>query len=439
MKTRHFLAALMATSFAGCTVEGLALLDDLRDQLNNQVNGKAVVVNVGGMDYQVSLNLSPQPLIVVPEETAPPADYPGIGIDTGNAVVDGLKVRLTGIELDGGEDERHANVADWTNSPKEIEISKGFSGSVSAETVIPYGTYAGIQVRMAPGYSLKAWAYLDQNEDGEIDFTAWTTSSGVTWQSEKLLPEELTGYDYYDYGFMYWTTADGVESTRPEGEGTWFAYPIEVTSADTITNALGAEVPNPDTLQVDIRIDTLHLAKVWNGQGQRDDLFGGFADHTNDHGVTAGELFPDGAADFAIGYLPLFTLVNEPQAVAETYEVSDGDDFAFGWTQLATIVFNGDGEPVIGRVRDRGGLDLNQFMALFTSEGDTYTFQIGDGDLLYNNDVAQAQHQVAGFQRLAVDDAPVQITVSDGAQCSQAAMQCQGDRTGFIRRIARDN
>jgi hypothetical protein len=326
-----------------------------------------------------------------------------------DATVDGFRIRLTRIEVlkpVGSE-----TVADWSASPRELEVARGFSGAVISTALLPFGTYTGVIVHLESGYDLKAWAKLDQSGDGAADFTVWTTPEGI--QSVNYAVTDTTGladYGYYAGGLLL----GGVEG-ESSAESTNFLSPVEIAEGRAIESAV-----------IDIRLDTFRLAKGWDGNANsRGDLFNN------------SERYPAGEPHFGIGYLPLFALVNQPGTTAHTYEISSSEEFRYGETQLATLIVPSTGVPLFGRVRDRGGMDLNQFLNGFKEDGESLSFLVGDGALAYKMDPADAQHKVTGFALGAPGDAAIEITIEDGPACETSAGKCQGDRTGYIRRIER--
>ncbi len=398
----RFFAAIVssATILGGCSVDVSSI--DL-----NTVEGRPVKLSVGGFADSLALAPFQRAATDVVE-----GDYLGIGNSVGDAVVDGFRIRITAVEImKSGAPQNGGQVGYWPEG-MQLEVADGFEGEIVAEGVLPYGEYDAVRVTLQTNYDLKAWAYLDRDYDGTVDFTMWTTVDGIVTAASRIdSTADMAGYDYLRVPFLY-----GGQTGELAGEQTPLGETL-VVSED------GDNTP----LKVDIRLDTYRVAKAWDGdEGGRASTFA----WDNDR-YTAGE------PHFGIGYLPLFALVDEPNAVAETYLFSGDVTFSADALQLGTILFRGDGSPVIGRLRDVGlgydSLHLNQFIGVFEGTNDDFSFYGGDGDILYFGDITNHQEKVTGFKRLGLDDEPVEITVIAGPACDQ----CEPERTGYLKRVAR--
>ena len=367
-------------------------------------------------------------------------EYNGIGVNVGNVMVDGFKIKLNGINVRGASGTSNVQLFDWSSAPRELEVANGFNGAITDTGTLPNGTYQSLTIGIEPNYQIKAWAYLDTNNDDTIDTTIWTTAAGIQISNSQLtIPGGLTDYDYYSYGFLYVTFATSATNDTYSGsqEFTYFPVPLEITDAPTTTDSEGNTVDTPAVYSVDVRLDTFQLPKVWDGTpGTRTEPF----NWGNTNGIPPEDFYPDNQSNFAVQALPMFGFFNEPNAVSETYAISNSNLFPTGQTQLMTMVFSGNGIPLAGRNRESGGIGLNQFHAIYneTSTG-IYSFGIGDGPLLYNADPAAVQHNVTGFKRLAIGDPALTITVTDGPDCASSAAGCPGNRIGYIKRLQRND
>ncbi|MBP6738744.1 MAG: hypothetical protein KA146_02085 [Leptospiraceae bacterium] len=411
--------------------------------LVSTANSKKITLSIKGMG---SSTVSNQQLSIFRSVSSPiDPEYPGMGVHGGNTVVDGLKIKLTKINLiPVGSGSGGGGLFDWTTSPKELEVSKGFNGAITDTGILANGEYSGLSIGISPNYSIKAWAYLDTNNDGTVDTTVWTTASGIQKVASKLASTSaMANYDYYKYSFLYVSSAtSATNDTAIVGEFTYFTNTLTVTDApktkskDSDGNEI--EIDTPSSYSIDIRLDTFQLPKVWDGVP--DTRLEPFSSGNN-NGIPTSSFFPDNQPNFALQYLALFGFYNQQNSVSETYAFSNSNSFLTGSTQLFTIVFDNAGNPLAGRVRDRGGLDLNQFPALYKKEasGTTWSFGIGDAAVLYNQDTNAVQKNISGFKRLNIGDAAVQITVTDGPACASSSNACPGTKTGFIKRLQRND
>jgi hypothetical protein len=399
---------LSAGLLTACNIEFTGL-DQNNNNNSTKVDGRRVNLSVSGFADSAAATAPFQAAAA-----SATADYEGIGQFVGEAVVDGFRIRITGVEImdNSVEPAKGGSVGYWPEGVT-LEVSQGFEGHITAASVIPYGTYNSARVMLQTNYDLKAWAFLDRNNDGEADFTMWTTADGIQTANERLAStDEMTGYDYLYVPFLYGGQPIGIA-----GEFTPLGETITVSETDADTSPL----------QVDIRLDTFRVAKAWDGSA---------ANRASTFAWDDGTLYPAGQPHFGVGYLPLFALVNQPNAVAETYLFSGDVTFSANALQVSTILFRGDGSAVLGRIRDVGNghdsLHLSQFIGGFELENDEFTF-FGGGDF-YANDYSHYSEMVTGFRRLNVGDAPVEITVSGGPACDYCAEE---DIVGFAKRIAR--
>jgi hypothetical protein len=412
---RRCLPVILGCLIAACSASKNNNSTDTNRNNNQSAPGVRARLVVSGLDVNAA-KLATGPRLSV---TAPTnMEYFGIGNHVGQAQVDGLRIRLTGVQLDDGNGGARARIADW-NPAQELEVAHGFDGAVTGSGTIEPGTYTHAHVTLQSNFDVKAWAYLDRDHDGAVDTTLWTTASGVvTSASEIATTAGMAGYDYLHYDFLY----PGRANTNDAMEDTPLPVPLVIASPATGTT-------DATEVRIDIRLDTYQIAQAWDGAaGTRTGVF------SWDQGATQ---FHDGQPDFAIGYLPLFALVNDPAGIGETYAFGADPAFRYSEAQMATILFGSDGAPIVGRVRNAGdgaGLHLNQFLIAFHEETDgSLSFYADGGNGLYTGSTTAATDHVTGFRRLNVGDAPSAISVEPGPGCSSG---CNA-RNGYVKRLAR--
>jgi len=179
-------------------------------------------------------------------------EYAGMGEHSGESVVLGLKIKLTGITLSenppGQSGGNGGSIFDWSASPRELQIENGFAGVIEDSAVLnlPDGDYQVLQVNYLSQYDLKAYAYLDTDKDGEIDTTIYTKTTGVAAVPGLVLPENLVDLDYKHYGFTYTHNADSpTASTTTSFDFTLLPVPATIgaaapTSRDVLPGEGGA-------------------------------------------------------------------------------------------------------------------------------------------------------------------------------------------------------
>lgn len=412
--------------------------------------------------------------------TSPGADeYEGMGVHSGESVVLGLKIRLTGITMaqkpPGQQGAIQGTVFDWSHAPKELQIEHGFAGAVedSAPLALPSGSYQVVQVSYESRYQVKAYAYLDTNHDGEVDTTIYTSATGVKSVASKASPASLADLDYTSYGFTYSYNADSVTaSTTTSGDITMLPAPVIVT-ADSLQGDAGGAANGGDAgdagtadagtqdLNVSLFIDAYRVVKAWDGHaptspGDHVDVIfpqGAAEGRTNQYGVRLLDLYPLGQPTFGLAYLPTFAFANAPGNVSETYLIAPAAPFTEANTQAVSIVFDGSGTPILGRTEgnvDAAGLQLGQaarmFEPLAADGGATayrYYVEYGikdangndDGGMYYHDDKTMAGHVVEGFRRLPNLGDTANVTVKDGPRCHAEYNRCFGDRSAVIRRV----
>lgn len=414
--------------------------------------------------------------------------YPGIGINSGEAVVDGLKIWLTKVSMENqvDSDARNTNnrtvqIFDWSASPKELQIAKGYTGSFS-ETIKTYvkpGEYNRLAVSMLDKLSMKAYAYLDTDNDGTIDTTIFTTATEIKKVAEILDPLAMPAtYDYYTYGYIGVLTADSlVASTKTAGTLTVFDKPVIIPETDVDAKAAAGETvaiadnAPPVSLNLALVVDTTYLLKVWDGRfgdtattpnvrgtshtPQPQFPFPMDADPTHgrrsDPGLTQLDFYPEGKPAFGLGnYIPMFAFANVGKASFQVYAFSLDQNYDSFWapndagsyrkTLIVTVALDKDGVPLLSRttsLAEGQELFIGAIGRLFEKGTDSkYTFYTDygvtdangkdDGGLFYHSDKTMAGHIFSGFDASAAVGSEFQVMQKDGPRCSAQYDYCVG-------------
>jgi hypothetical protein len=376
----------------------------------------------------ISFTASGVPLEQIALSVIGPVDgeYEGMGQHSGESVVLGLKIKLTGISLGqkppGNIDNVTVTVFDWSQNPKELAIENGFSGSISESVSldIPDGDYSVVQVNYLSQYDLKAYAYLDTDKNGEVDTTLYTTATGVKSSNAVEAPEDLGELDYTHYGFTYSHNADSATaSTTTSFDFTLLPVPARIgdppSANDVAFEVLGGQAgalgqagesqggqagemgqggafpeggiggtgaPPSRDIAITLFIDSYRVVKAWDGAAPSgpsdhiDVIFpqGAGEMRSNQYGVDLVELYPLGAPTFGLEYLPTFAFPNsEAEGYhSESYLIAPSEPFMVENSQPTSIVFDADGVPVIGRTGgnvDSASLALGQAARMFEPIG----------------------------------------------------------------------
>lgn len=398
-----------------------------------------------------------------------PADetngYPGIGINSGESVVDGLKIKLTGVSLGGipgsNSGGRELLVFDWSASPKEISIEDGLSEKLQQSVELPAteATYHTMTVRMLNTFSVKAYAYLDSDNNGTIDTTIYTTPSEVKKVEQKLSKSELTDYGFFEYKFALTSVANAVnDSGNIIGNITVFPAPVTITSDNTIRTT------NPDgksneklssNLSVDLAIDTYRIVKAWDGRyGNTSEYVRGDSSkiphlpypfpNAEDtrmlrNGLKSVDFFPAGKPAFGMGdYIPMYAFPNSSGLKAKVYLVAKDSTFSPFNSQVMTIVSDSSDVPLIGkfslgeniqtlrigpaaRLFEKQGSGKYNFATSFGEKNENGTF---DGGLYYSNDVAKAGHLFEGLDLALPVGGSSTLTMKNGNRCRGEYNNC---------------
>jgi hypothetical protein len=407
-------------------------------------------------------------------------EYPGMGANFGESVVEGLKVQLLGLRLGSGPKGRTGSsetaLFDWTASPRELEISQGINDVVEDTALVPNGTYEWLEVIVASKFAVKAYAYMDGNNDGTIDTTLYTTAADVVKADKILPPTEIPDYDYYEYGFMYTYASDravkGPGSAGTAGSTTdalaMTMFPSPLVLADGIVPPDGG--PALTEAKVSLLIDSFRVVKAWDGRygttpnyavgdGSLHDVGYPFPYADNDTrtmnrwGLASHDFFAKGEPDFGLQYIPMFSFVNTERLNYHTYLLAPKDAFTPYNSQILTVVFDENGSPIIGKIgmgEDDETLRLGQSARHFEALGEgSYRFYtdgadrdengVEDGGFFYTDKKEHAGHIVEGLRLLPTLGDEATVTVKDGPRCKGEYDLCLygTGKTAYVKRVNR--
>lgn len=409
-------------------------------------------------------------------------EYPGMGINYGEAVVDGFKIRLTGVGMGTGLPGQPGgfgiSLFNWADAPKELEISAGLSSSVtdSKATVVNAGVYTHATMSIQRNFDIKAFAYMDADANGVIDTTIYTKSTGVVKVASvishaNLATDKSLGYDYYHYDFIYQGPRE--DPNPMENFSSPFVTPISIcetskTPAQAPTNngsgptstgasGLAPECTDVSKLRVDLLIDTMRVVKAWDGRYGNDHASPVLPQvgmpfpngPTSTNGATYG--FKAGEPAFGLLYLPAFAFVGTENSGAggvssETYMLSEVDPtdvhFKVAQTYRLSVVFDASGKPIVGKaLGNTPDLPVYVGMAARVFEPDAsqagfYSFYTGgtgvgpggdpsksDGGLDYNIDKTMAGHRFDGFKSIATIGQTLMLKQYDALRCDARSVE----------------
>ncbi|GEM_PF-2626526 len=326
----------------------------------------------------------------------------------GSAVVDGIKIKLETVYFYPVDPGGITGIAfDWGGSPREFEFTNEFSVPVTETSTVLAETYGFLCIMPRDEYSLKAWAYLDADEDGIADKTIWTTPGGIQSVDQKYnSTAQMTDYGYYQYPF---STISNV--------GTPFQPALVVQESGSY--------------QVEICLDTFKTVQVWDGTGSERPPWAYWGSNTPNTGPNT-DWFPDGETNFCCVGMNLFGFVNQG-VTCESYFMSVSDPPGYNDSNLMTVIYDDQGVPILARIRSTGGYQYpeqsfcvgcttNIFQE--TSPG-IYKIGIPHG-FIENLATAEVTDWINGFKKMEVGDAPIPLT-----------MEYSVPDSGYLKRIRR--
>lgn len=392
--------------------------------------------------------------------------YPGIGMNYGDAIVEGMRIQLRKVDIQTVNSETggyatSVNLVSFGEEGKTLEISEGFNGKIetSAEVTVAPGTYSQAAITIDNSLSLKAYAYLDRNNDGTIDATVWTTATEVKIDTtKKLAPGAMPGYDWYTYPWLLSTIADSLtdNTSRPATMITQLSKPVIVTDKGVETDGVVDQ-----KLSISLLVDTFRIVKVWDGRfqlGNFDSWVSGSGDASiipspvfpfpysdNDTRVMNGNLkigdfYPVSKPAFALNNMvSAYAFINKTSVKAQNYLVSKTADITPYNNQLMTVLLDDDGSPMFAKFglgESNGTLHIGAMGKVFAKQADsTYTFATSygmkdaggkwDGGLMSSDDLDKAGHLFSGFRKLAIGQR-AEMKMNDGKRCKEEYDYCVG-------------
>jgi hypothetical protein len=412
-------------------------------------------------------------------------EYDGMGVSTSDAVIETFKVTLTGVTFASATIT--AGELTVPASDAELDISEGVNKPITITGTIPKGKWDRVTIGVKPEYKLKAYAYMDSNNDGTTDTTVFTTATEVKKSSGRLTATDLAaaGYATYNYKFMYTFCSETPTGSTSSNCGTGVVFPEPFSTEEPPVDELG-ETRADNTYEVTLLIDSTKVVKAWTGESGNFQMNGsqpsttvlgnpslipqasaGFplsdvcSDTKNANGYNNCDFFPFGKPAFKMNYLPGFAFLGTKSLSSQVYAASTE---AGSWNHYNTgfiEVVLSNGEPLFGRVFTTTDWRMDQTVTpwkvissaapvlgsvvrLFEKNSDTYTFHldygakdangVNDGGLYYNNDKSMAGHIGSGFKLTAVNETGT-LTVKNGPRCKDEYDTCVGDRTYYMKRI----
>jgi hypothetical protein len=456
--------------------------DDSKDE-----NSVPIVVNALNLDTTM-LSTSALALLGAggpkdPDYTV--GEYDGMGVSTSDAVVETFKITLTGVTF--ASSTVTANELLVNSAEAELDISQGVNKPISINGNIPKGKWDRVTIGVKPEYKLKAYAYMDANNDGTTDTTVFTTADSVKKSDGRLTAEQLAaaGYATYNYKFMYVYCSETPTGSTSSNCGTGVVFPEPFRTDEPPVDEQGQ--PRTDnTYEVTLLIDSTKVVTAWtgtsgdyqmNGSEPSTTILGnparipqasaGFplsdtcSDTKNENGYNTCDFFPFGKPAFKMNYLPAFAFLGKESLSSQVYAVSTESGSWNHYNAGFIEVVLSDGEPLFGRVFTTTNWKLDQTVTpwkvvnssapilgsvvrLFEKNTDSYTFYLDggskdangtdDGGLYYNNDKTMAGHIGSDFKLTAVN-ATGTLTVKNGPRCKGEYDTCLGDRTYYTKRI----
>jgi hypothetical protein len=401
-------------------------------------------------------------------------EYDGMGVVSSDAVVESFKIHVTTVafntKIPGSSGERTSPVT----VDRELDIALGVNTAVEVTGTIDPGTYVSASVGFKPQFKIKAYAYMDTNNDGTIDTTVYTTATGVKKVASKvsMLPTKPGDYAEFTYRFLYLYCSSSATASDPAvancGTITFLPTPVEITEGASPT--------------VTLVISSLKNVFAWTGDGN-DQGFGTTLQQmsdlsklgdgstklapinfpldsppcsggNNNWGINGCDLWPNGTPAFNVSYLPAFAFLDTTDLESQVYLIStQSGKFGHYNSKAMTLVVK-DGVPQVGMISGQligaydftpttpasppaysGGTNpiLGTVARIFEpTSGGEFTFYmdygddnngVEDGGLYYNNDKTMAGFIAEGFSLKSLNGTG-SFTVRDGPRCSDEYNYC---------------
>lgn len=324
------------------------------------------------------------------------------------AHVDGLKISVREVMLKSGNN--YVQAASWPSGTKSLEIGAGVTGAIQfSETIsLEPGNYTGAVLRYDNAYSVKAYCATSTK-------FVYTSAAGI--QTLGSVPTSLpSDYDYYDYQFAEVSTAESPTSTTDTSQA-------DTDSPFTVTSAGG---------QVAVLVDPSFLVACYDGVSSSLGMLSPFT-WTNNNGHATTEFFPTSAANFGMGYIPMFVWISGDTTAtpptADTYFIgtSSGAVTAspvdYSQVGIATVAFNSDNSlyAMRGRITS-SSVGLYQMFNGFNLETDnTYTIYNGEWqcDAGYVNCHQIQDRKLTGFSATSDYTTVRTVTLDNGPDCGK--------------------
>lgn len=456
-----------------------------KDENKNESEGKEVTVSASALALAApKLNLLAGQMLAGPK--APDyanGEYDGMGVLTSDAVVDSLKIVLKSVNIMNGMNQS----TEFPFEEKELEISGGVNEAVTVKGILSKGSYDRVSVSFKPMFKLKAYAYMDTNNDGTIDTTVYTTPTAVVKTASRLSTAQMTaaGYGEYKYGFAYIHCSDSVTDSKEGQCGTISVFETPFNTEEPQKDADGNEIASDYT--VNILIDSTKIVKAWTGDtsgtyqvdgstptttflgnGTNIPMPTGFplsdtcSDTKNQWGFNTCDFYKPGTPAFKLEYLPAFAFLGTANLTSQVYLVSTESGVWNHYNAAMIQLVLRSGKPVFGlsnsplnlsfdqtvtpwRAKSHAAPIIGSVVRLFEQTAEsTYTFYmdggsksaagVDDGGLYYNNDKTMAGYIGEGFKILPLNGTGT-LTVKDGPRCKSEYDYCVGTRTYYVKRL----
>jgi len=411
-------------------------------------------------------------------------EYDGMGVSTSDAVVEAFKITLSTISFGNAT----TSAASFQIENGLLDITQGANSSVSVTGTLPSGKWDRVNIQFKPYYDLKAYAYMDSDNDGTIDRTVFTTVAEVKMENGRLTKAQMeeAGYAEYHYGFAYTHCSESTTNSVNGDCATISVFPEPFDIDAPIPEPTVEGEVKPETHEVNLLIDSTKVVSAWIGTSGTYFVDGteptttflgdatkipkavGFPESTvcsdtkNTWGYDSCDYFPYGKPAFKLNYIPAFAFLSTAGLSSQVYQVSteNGSWNHYNSGTMQFVVKNNVPQMGLVFTTPNGAVDFTQtppkfirgvgplmgsVSRLFEDDGSgTYTFyqdysmvdETGknDGGLYYNNDKSMAGYIVTGFKLTDVG-ALQTIVVKDGPRCKGEYDNCAGDRTYYVKRL----
>lgn len=184
-------------------------------------------------------------------------EYEGMGVATSGAKVDSLKIFLNSVSF--GTKIGSEGTVTSVEINQELDIADGVNTEVTGTGELDPETYSVVGLSFAPRFKIKAYAYFDTNNDGNIDTTVYTTADEIKKVVGRLDMSTATDYAEYEYKFLYiYCSSSPTNSEEPTNCGNLSILPEPVT--------IEAET----SPKITVLITSFNTVFAWTGLGVAD-------------------------------------------------------------------------------------------------------------------------------------------------------------------------